>query len=695
MARRGAKGEPGQGGQDEISLTVECLLEEAKIQGEKEFTISPKLPASRLVAYARAHFGLAYDRGCSPGSMPRRDWRLVHVGGERDQQHVPKRLPSVKAAGIDGGERLRLVYVQDDADSTRSQTPQTSPSVDSLDVDESHHRSRHHRGKKRQHKHHDSPSEASCPAVAAEMEDAVDGVLEDGVPSGGEEAKESQKPVDNSASGHPKSRSKRAKVSAALETPVRRSARVRGIEPNVPAEPARGLPIRSSGMEAVVGTEEKEAVEGEVTSPMAAPQKSIASRAEDVGGDEEGKADVGKDPPSMSSSVEVSETASGHMPVEPTSSGRVSAAPIDSSTADEEEENEEEVVHESGELSRTSNLQDAVEDVEASSPQPEGSSAKARESIEDEVFTDSLYEDLPPVEDWLLQSPHVKLRYKAQKEMHSNQFAKAVETYRESLAAADDGTGRIHWKLLYDCRYQMILCLLELQRYDDCVEEARTNVELCLANIQAEEGENADHRRLSEARSMLGDFLLLSGRVEEAQMVLKLVVGAGTSGVLPKLSYIVSLCGGLESPQPIETCPLALREMQGVVREPNERLDRVVSQAKTGNVEKFSSALRVFLFDLGEDLPLPRVQEALFRLLGSQAGERGWGAAAKLKALLGRLDGLGQPLRSFQEFKSIVQEILDGPCDLQQHYPGIYAFCTKLCKGEFDKLCRAVEVSTL
>lgn len=35
-------------------------------------------------------------------------------------------------------------------------------------------------------------------------------------------------------------------------------------------------------------------------------------------------------------------------------------------------------------------------------------------------------------------------------------------------------------------------------------------------------------------------------------MVLKLVVGAGTSGVLPKLSYIVSLCGGLESPQPIE-----------------------------------------------------------------------------------------------------------------------------------------------
>lgn len=70
--------------------------------------------------------------------------------------------------------------------------------------------------------------------------------------------------------------------------------------------------------------------------------------------------------------------------------------------------------------------------------------------------------------------------------------------------------------------------------------------------------------------------------------------------------------------------------MQGLVREPNERLDRVVSQAKTGNVEKFSSALRVFLFDLGEDLPLPRVQEALFRLLGSQAGERGWGAAAKV-----------------------------------------------------------------
>lgn len=53
-------------------------------------------------------------------------------------------------------------------------------------------------GKKRQHKHHDSPSEASCPAVAAEMEDAVDGVLEDGVPSGGEEAKESQKLADNS-----------------------------------------------------------------------------------------------------------------------------------------------------------------------------------------------------------------------------------------------------------------------------------------------------------------------------------------------------------------------------------------------------------------------------------------------------------------------------------------------------------------
>lgn len=49
------------------------------------------------------------------------------------------------------------------------------------------------------------------------------------------------------------------------------------------------------------------------------------------------------------------------MPVEPTASGRISAAPIDSSTADEVEE---EVVHEGGELSRTSNLQDALEDVE-------------------------------------------------------------------------------------------------------------------------------------------------------------------------------------------------------------------------------------------------------------------------------------------------------------------------------------------
>lgn len=52
---------------------------------------------------------------------------------------------------------------------------------------------------------------------------------------------------------------------------MRRSARVRGIEPNVSAEPAGGLPIRSSGIEAVVGTEEKEAVEGGKGKKMSSP----------------------------------------------------------------------------------------------------------------------------------------------------------------------------------------------------------------------------------------------------------------------------------------------------------------------------------------------------------------------------------------------------------------------------------------
>ncbi|KAF4658898.1 hypothetical protein FOZ61_005183, partial [Perkinsus olseni] len=290
-----------------------------------------------------------------------------------------------------------------------------------------------------------------------------------------------------------------------------------------------------------------------------------------------------------------------------------------------------------------------------------------------------------------------RLRRKAEEQMHNNQFAKAVETFRESLATTS-GVQGMRWEMLYDCRYQMIICLLEMERHEDCVREAQTNLDLCLGHIDPDSNVSSgsdgldDQRRLLEARSMLGDLLLLSGRVDEAKEVLRAAVRTDVPCTNTKLSYIVSLCGGLDDTQPVETCSLAFSQLQGLVSSPDRRFDSVVERAKAGCMEEFQAALRTFLLNLDQDVPLPRVQRALFVALGSQTGARGWRAAAKLicqslveyevnqqrvsehcrpqlEAVRLRLDSSLQPLKSFQEFKDLV-EVSFG-CSVTSRWPGV------------------------
>lgn len=80
-------------------------------------------------------------------------------------------------------------------------------------------------------------------------------------------------------------------------------------------------------------------------------------------------------------------------------------------------------------------------------------------------------------------------------------------------------------------RYQMILCLLELQRYDDCVEEARTNVGLCLANIEADERKDADHRRLIEVGCGVGAGFAsnVAGSIDAGRLPTTFGKGGGSS----------------------------------------------------------------------------------------------------------------------------------------------------------------------
>ncbi|KAF4757749.1 hypothetical protein FOZ63_015229, partial [Perkinsus olseni] len=312
MARRGAKGEPHA--RNEITVTVECILEEAKVRGEKEFTISRNQNASKLVAYARSHFGLYYDRGSIPGSIKGRDWRLLRIGGKLDGEYVQKRLPSVTAAGIEDGARLRLVYIHDDSD-TRSQTPQTSPGCGDLeaasseltgsakgeeeDHHHSHHHHSHHKGQKR-HRQHDSRPQSSSPSepsekgtTPAEKRDEVENVVEDVLEEEGdaegpgkmtEEAKGEQ-PVESSTSSPSKPRPKRARVSMAPETPIRRSARVRGIEPDFNSEPpvagSPQSPSRTAEVETSVVAEDGKRHDLEVapTGPDASHAPSAAAAA--------------------------------------------------------------------------------------------------------------------------------------------------------------------------------------------------------------------------------------------------------------------------------------------------------------------------------------------------------------------------------------------------------------------------------
>ncbi|KAF4723858.1 hypothetical protein FOZ63_034129 [Perkinsus olseni] len=377
----------------------------------------------------------------------------------------------------------------------------------------------------------------------------------------------------------------------------------------------------------------------------------------------------------------------------------------------------------SGGPSQPSESRGSPEGVRVSSSLPVASGGKYPPASSGRVVPNSLADDRPPEPDWLLGTPHVRLRRKAEEQMHNNQFAKAVETFRESLEAAR-GVQGMHWEMLYDCRYQMIICLLEMERHEDCVREAQTNLDLCLGHINpnsnASSGSDGldDRRRLLEARSMLGDLLLLSGREDEAKEVLRAAIRTDVPCTNTKLSYIVSLCGGLDDTQPVETCSLAFSQLQGLVSSPDRRFDSVVDRAKAGCMEEFQAALRTFLLNLDQDVPLPRVQRALFVALGSQTGARGWRAAAKLicqslveyevnqqrvsehcrpqlEAVRLRLDSSLQPLKSFQEFKDLVESILEKPSALQQACPGMHAMCTKLCKAKLKELCRIAEVSML
>ncbi|KAF4667984.1 hypothetical protein FOL46_002259, partial [Perkinsus olseni] len=466
MARRGAKGEPHS--RNEITVTVECILEEAKVRGEKEFTISRNQNASKLVAYARSHFGLYYDRGSIPGSIKGRDWRLLRIGGKLDGEYVQKRLPSVTAAGIEDGARLRLVYIHDDAD-TRSQTPQTSPGCGDLEAasseltgsakgeeggegeghHHSHHHHHHHKGQKR-HRQHDSHPQSSSPSEPSEegttpsvtrneLENVVEDVLDEEGNADGHEMKE----------GKAKEEQPKESSECFCSLADGATSEVRGIEPDFNSEPpAAGSPrspSRTTEMEtSIVAEDGKRDDPGEVDpaspdsghAPSAAaaiPKSSSASADElpqgveevskDVDKEEGKKADEdgedarGKQLPSSSSAgvpaLMAPRSARGRRgsssrtvpSAKPAKSQRVHADSSESMRTDEGNQADS-----SGVLSQPSDSRGSLEGIRVSSSLPVASGGKyppaSSGSASGGSSADSGPDNRPPAPDWLLATPH-------------------------------------------------------------------------------------------------------------------------------------------------------------------------------------------------------------------------------------------------------------------------------------------------
>ncbi|KAF4676820.1 hypothetical protein FOL47_004754 [Perkinsus chesapeaki] len=664
-ARRAAAGEAsssgkkGSGGM--MNVTVECHLEEARQQGEHEFTIHRNITGGKLVSLARTHFGLNrnnQDRKSGP-VLQRRDWRLVYVGGKQDNKEVQKRASSVEAAGIEDGDRLRLICHVEDvdgapqsghngaADDGKTAESKSGESREHSEAGGHHH---HHHGKKRRRAKGDGDSSHS-----SHQQPESSAADEGNTTEGGAEGN-----VDHQTP-------KRTRAFLQEEAPTRRSARVRGICADV-----------------AVGEKADEGKQSLPVSPESANELALSSASK--------KPSTAAKSSSSSSAASPSRSTAGKSPQRTPHIATASNGCFPRTRDDCSSTGQKELVDSTGGSGNA--LEALLKTSEASGTEQGGPAPGALPSATTEPRIQKGLED--PTRRYGMTNGQ-ELRYEAEELMRGGQMAKAAAAFQGSLSASFDAKD-VDWRSLYDCRYQMTLCLYEMQRFEDCVREAKVNLDLCIHRTAPHPSE-ADARRLVEARSMVGDFLLITGKVEEAQKALEAAVGgeevATGACVGAELSYIVSLCGGLEDTQPIEASPFAIVRMQRLLSLPSSNFRDVIDKAKEGNTDAFSTDLKAFLSNLGHPMPLPKIERALFWALGSQAGARGWRAGAKLICqhllsykmndlplfehcnprlhdLLRRLDGMGAPLRTYQEFK---KDVLPGSPAHHDNRIRVYVEC--------------------
>ncbi|KAF4683768.1 hypothetical protein FOZ60_008648 [Perkinsus olseni] len=178
-------------------------------------------------------------------------------------------------------------------------------------------------------------------------------------------------------------------------------------------------------------------------------------------------------------------------------------------------------------------------------------------------------------------------------------YIEAVGHCRRALELLEKADDKDH-EVIYDTRYNLICCLIELQWYSEAGQEADLNVKMCSSGGPLK---GLPSPRAEEANCIRGELYLLQGLTQEAVKHYKEVLTSyGSTTTSPpegiRLGLIIALCGGLQPVSTVETCPEAKSQAEALTRERRHFADMIAS-ARASDEALFNSNLGQFLANQG------------------------------------------------------------------------------------------------